>query len=43
MASCDKCERKPNSNGQCPVIINMADGRHFTDKRPRCVEKQLGS
>jgi hypothetical protein len=37
MASCDKCERKPNSNGQCPVF-NMADGRHFTDYRPRCVQ-----
>ena len=38
MASCDKCERKPNRvDGQCPVY-NMADGRHFTDYRPRCVQ-----
>ena len=38
MASCDKCERKPNTvDGQCPVY-NMADGRHFTDYRPRCVQ-----
>lgn len=36
MASCTKCERQPNRvDGQCPVY-NMADGRHFTDYRPRC-------
>lgn len=38
MASCDKCERKPNRvDGPCPVY-NMADGRHFTDYRPKCVQ-----
>ena len=38
MASCTKCERQPNRvDGQCPVY-NMADGRHFTDYRPRCVQ-----
>jgi hypothetical protein len=38
MASCETCERKPSRvDGQCPVY-NMADGRHFTDYRPRCAQ-----
>jgi len=35
MASCNNCSEVPSTNVMCPS--RMADGRAFTDYRPRCV------